>query len=83
LSAEIVKQEDLPVNINAGVQYNFLKQLFARVGIASENESPYAGAGISWSNIRLDVSASYHPQLGFSPGLMVIVNFKTKEVEKN
>jgi hypothetical protein len=83
VSAEIVKQEDLPVNINAGVQYNFLKQFFARVGIASENESPYAGAGICWSNIRLDVSASYHPQLGFSPGLMVIVNFKTKEVEKN
>ncbi len=82
ISGEIVKQEDLPVNVNAGVQYNFLKQFFARVGIASENESPYAGAGISWKNIRLDVSASYHPQLGFSPGLMLIVNFKNKEVEE-
>ncbi len=64
ISAEIVKQEDLPVNVNAGVQYNFLKQFFARAGIASENESPYAGAGVSWNNIRLDISASYHPQLG-------------------
>ncbi len=82
ISAEIVKQEDLPVNVNAGVQYNFLKQFFARVGIASENESPYAGAGESWNNIRLDVSASYHPQLGFSPGLMLIINFKSKEIEK-
>ncbi len=82
VSAEIVKQEDLPVNINAGVQYSFAKQFFARVGIASENESPYAGAGISWNNIRLDVSASYHPQLGFSPGLMLIVNFKSKDLEK-
>nr|MDQ6905017.1 hypothetical protein [Bacteroidota bacterium] len=26
ISAEIVKQEDLPININAGVQYNFQKQ---------------------------------------------------------
>jgi hypothetical protein len=83
ISAEIVKQEDLPVNVNAGVQYNFLNQFFARVGIASENESPYAGAGVSWNNIRLDISASYHPQLGFSPGLMLIVNFKSKELEKN
>lgn len=82
VSAEIVKEEDLPVNINAGVQYSFAKQFFARVGIASENESPYAGAGISWNNIRLDVSASYHPQLGFSPGLMLIVNFKSKDLEK-
>jgi len=82
LSFEIIKQEDLPVNVNAGVQYNFQKQFFARAGIASENESPYAGAGISWDNLRIDVSASYHPQLGFSPGLMVIVNFKSKEIEK-
>ncbi len=83
VSIEIVKQENLPVNVNAGVQYNFAKQFFARAGIASENESPYAGAGISWSNIRVDLSASYHPQLGFSPGLMLIVNFKSKEIEKN
>ena len=83
LSAEIVKQEDVPVNVNAGVQYNFLKQFFVRAGIASANESPYAGAGISWNNIRLDISASYHPQLGFSPGLMLIVNFKSKQFAKN
>lgn len=83
ISAEIVKQEDVPINVNAGVQYNFQKQFFVRAGIASANESPYAGAGVSWSNLRLDVSASYHPQLGLSPGLMVIVNFKSKEIEKN
>jgi hypothetical protein len=83
VSAEIVKEEDLPINVNAGVQYNFQKQFFVRVGIASENESPYAGAGMSWKDIRLDVSAGYHPQLGLSPGLMLIVNFKSKEVEKN
>ncbi|MDQ6844880.1 MAG: hypothetical protein M3Z92_11075 [Bacteroidota bacterium] len=83
VSAEIVKQEDLPVNVTAGVQYNFAKQFFARVGIASENESPYAGAGISWNDIRLDISAAYHSQLGFSPGLMLIINFKSKEIEKN
>jgi len=83
VSAEIVKEEDLPVNVNAGVQYNFEKQFFARVGVNSGNQSPYAGAGISWKDMRLDVSASYHPQLGLSPGLMLIVNFKSKEIEKN
>lgn len=82
ISAEIFKQEDLPINVNAGVQYNFSKQFFARAGINSQNESPYAGAGVSWNNLRLDVSASYHPQLGFSPGLMLLVNFKSKNVEE-
>lgn len=83
ISAEVVKQEDLPVNVNAGVQYNFEKQFFARFGIATETESPYAGAGVSWSNFRIDISASYHPQLGISPGLMLIMNFKTKQVEND
>ena len=83
VSGEIVKQEDLPVNVNAGVQYNFAKQFFARFGIASQIESPYGGAGLSWKNFRLDVSASYHPQLGFSPGLMLIMNLKPKENESD
>lgn len=82
ISAEIVKQEDLPVNVNVGMQYNFDKQFFVRFGIASQNESPYLGAGVSWDNFRIDVSASYHPQLGISPGLMLIVNFKPREVDK-
>ena len=79
ISAEIVKQENFPVNVHAGVQYNFARQFFARMGISSENEIPYAGAGVSWNNLRLDVSASYHPQLGLSPGLMLIVHFKSVE----
>ncbi len=81
VSAEIIKEENLPVNVDAGIQYNFQKQFFVRVGISSDNESPYAGAGLSWNDIRVDVSASYHPQLGFTPGLMVIVNFKSHKNE--
>jgi hypothetical protein len=64
------------------MQYNFDKQFFARFGIASQNGTPYGGAGVSWENFRIDVSASYHPQLGISPGLMLIVNFKPREVEE-
>lgn len=83
VSAEIVKQEDEPVNVNAGMQYNFQKQFFVRAGINSENGSPYGGAGLSWDDLRIDVSASYHPQLGISPGIMLIVNFQAKKIEKN
>ena len=79
ISTEIIKEEDQPVNVNAGVQYNFEKRFFAKAGISTDTNIGYAGAGISWKNFRLDVSASYHPQLGFSPGLMLIVNFKEKQ----
>lgn len=77
VSIEIIKQEDVPVNVNAGILYNFHRQFFARAGFSSATESPYGGAGISWNNFRLDVCASYHPQLGFTPGVMLIYNFNT------
>ena len=79
VSSEIVKEEDLPVNVNVGLQYNFKKQFFVRAGIATETTNSYAGAGISWKNFRLDVNGSYHPQLGFTPGLLLIINFKNEQ----
>ena len=83
ISTEIVKQEDKKVNVIAGVQYHFEKQFFARFGISSQNGSPYAGAGVSWDMFRVDMTVSYHPQLGISPGLMLVMNFKSKNIEGN
>ena len=79
VSAEIVKEEDQPVNVVAGVEYNFIKQFFLRAGISSETTNSYVGAGISWKNFRLDITGSYHQQLGFTPGLLLIINFNKKE----
>jgi len=76
VSAEIIKEEDKAVNVTGGIQYQFLKQFFARAGFISETGSGFAGLGLGWKNLRLDVSGSYHPQLGFSPGILLIVNFK-------
>lgn len=78
ICAEIIKEEDKPVNVIAGLQYHFAKQFFAKGGFISESGSVYAGAGVGWKNLRLDISSGYHPQLGFSPGLLLIVNFKSK-----
>lgn len=78
VSAEIIKEEDKPVNVTGGIQYHFKKQFFVRAGFVSETTSGFGGIGIAWKNLRLDVSANYHPQLGFSPGLLLITNFKKK-----
>ena len=81
IAAEMVKEQGLPVSVNAAVQYQFAKSFFARFGIATENETPFAGAGVAFNNFRLEVSASYHPQLGLSPGVMLIMNLKSKNIE--
>ena len=82
VSTEIVKEENVAINVNTGVQYNFMKQFFARVGMASATSTSYAGFGVGWGNLRLDVTASYHPQLGLSPGLLLLMNLGAKDDAK-
>ncbi len=79
ISSEIIKEEDKSVNVIAGFQYRFAKQFFARAGFTGESGSAYVGAGLGWKNLRLDISAGYHPQLGFSPGILLIIHFKSRE----
>ena len=79
VSGEIVKEEDKPVNVVAGVQYQFAKQFFARAGFLSESSTAFVGVGAGWKNLRVDIAASYHPQLGFSPGILFISNFGNKK----
>ena len=78
VSAEIEKEENQQVNVNAGMQYKFLPQLMARAGIATNTSNVYAGVGLFLKTFRLDVVASYHPQLGVTPGIMLLYDFKKK-----
>ena len=81
ISTEIIKEEDQPVNVDVGFQYNFMKQFFVRAGTSTETTNSYIGAGISWKSFRLDITGGYHPQLGFTPGLLLIINFNKKDDE--
>jgi len=75
-SIEIEKEEDQPVNVNAGLQYKFIPQLLARVGMSSATSSAWVGIGLTLKSFRLDITSSYHPQLGITPGLLVLFNLK-------
>jgi hypothetical protein len=75
VSAEIAKEENLPVNVNAAMQYNFNKHFLARGGVSSAIANYFLGVGILWNAMRLDFISSYHQQLGFSPSLMMVFNF--------
>jgi hypothetical protein len=82
LSAELCKEENRPVNVQAGLQYNAIaNRLFVRTGIATATTSPYCGVGWQWKNCRADVSIRYHPQLGLTPGLLLLLYGKRKAGE--
>lgn len=78
VSVEIEKEENQPVNVNAGMQYKFLPQLIARAGIATTTSNVYGGVGFFLKTFRIDVVASYHQQLGITPGLLLVYDFKKK-----
>lgn len=81
ISTEIVKNEDLPVGINAGFQYNLHPRVFIRSGISTNNSSSYVSVGLNIGFGRIDINTAYHSQLGFTPGVLLLVNFK-KAVEE-
>ncbi len=78
ISAEIEKEEDQPVNVNAGFQYKFIPELLVRAGMATATSSAWLGLGLTIKSFRLDVTTSYHPQLGISPGLMILIPLSPK-----
>jgi len=78
-SAEIVKEENRPVNVNAGLQYKFIPQLLVRTGMSSATSSAWLGLGLTVKSFRLDITAGYHPQLGITPGLLFLFEFNTNK----
>lgn len=82
ISLEIQKEENKPVDVKAGLQYKFLPQLMARCGISSNSSVMFLGIGFEWKLMRLDATAGYHPQLGITPGMLLIFNL-SKRKENN
>lgn len=78
VSAEMVKEENFPTSVNAGFQYRFQKQLFARLGIATATNNIYGGIGLAFDHYKIDIAASYHPQLGLSPAVLLVFDFGKK-----
>ena len=76
ISAEMVKEEGRHVSVNAGFQYNLHKNIFIRTGISTLTDNSYVSIGFQLSFARIDVNAAYHPQLGFTPGLLLLFNIK-------
>ena len=82
ISAELLKESGMPVSFLSGFQYQFQQRFFIRAGINSAIASGFAGFGLSWAGMRADLTASLHPQLGISPGFMLVSFPGKKSPEK-
>jgi hypothetical protein len=76
ISSEIIKEKGRRISVNAGLQYNFDKNVFIRTGISTFTNNSYVSIGVQLGFARIDVNTAYHPQLGFTPGVLLLFNFK-------
>jgi hypothetical protein len=67
LTAETEKDMDHEANFKAGLEYKLIPQLHLRGGISTNPSSNSFGVGIFAGDFIIDISASYHNVLGFSP----------------
>lgn len=81
IGAEMVKKENERIIVNAGLQYSLEEKIFIRAGISTLTNNSYAAVGLQLPFARIDVNAAYHPQLGFTPGLLLLIN--CKKLERN
>lgn len=80
ISGEMVKHEDQPASVNAGLQYNLAKSVFVRAGTSANNNS-YVSIGLNLDFGRIDLNTAYHSQLGFTPGILLLFNLKKQAEE--
>lgn len=69
VSLEAEKDVDYKPIIRGGIEYRPIPIFYLRVGAASNPGLMAFGFGIVMKKLRLDVAASFHSQLGFSPSV--------------
>lgn len=79
IMGEIIKEEGRNVGVNVGFEYNLVQQLLLRGGVNTVTSQPFVGAGLRLGTLRVDVASYYHPQLGITPAVMLLFDFKKPE----
>ena len=71
LGFELCKEENQPVDFRAGLQYAFHERFLARAGLSSSSSAFCMGVGTRLGLLRVDATASLHPQAGLTPGILI------------
>jgi hypothetical protein len=83
ITAEIEKDLINPFNARFGIEYHPIDILFIRAGVSTSPLLASFGLGLNMKGLKIDVSASYHMQLGISPGISVSYVVGDKKPEKS
>lgn len=67
LAAALQKTAGLPLDNKIGLEYRIIDVLALRGGVSTSPFKHYAGFGINYQKLKMDVATSSQPLVGFSP----------------
>jgi hypothetical protein len=75
--AETEKDVDHKAVFQGGIEYNIIKNIFARIGLSSYEISSYSfGVGFVYKGINADMAFSHHQILGYTPHVSFSYSFR-------
>jgi hypothetical protein len=69
VSLESEKNMEAENVFKAGVEYQLIKILYVRGGVATNPTKTAFGFGLNLDSFKFDIAASYHQQLGYTPNV--------------
>jgi hypothetical protein len=72
ISIDFQKIENIPLQVNAAMQYRFGRKFYAKAGLFTGGPQPFFGTGWMLKDFEIQFSVCYHPALGSTPGLLFI-----------
>lgn len=73
---ETEKDIDHKAIVKVGVEYHITEPFYLRLGVSSHPFQNSFGFGMKFSQLHIDVAASYHSVLGYSPQLSISYHLK-------
>ena len=61
-----------PAMFKVGLEYRIIEKLYLRGGVGTQPTAMSFGIGLNLNSIKMDLSASYHQTLGYSPQISFI-----------
>lgn len=74
ISTAIYKQFNHAPNVVVSFKYHYKKRMFIDYGFISGINLMYLGVGFSFDKMKFEVFNSFHPDLGYSPALLLTNN---------
>jgi hypothetical protein len=76
ISIAIYKQYNYATNAVISLKYHYKKRMFIDYGFIGGLNQMYLGIGFSLDKMNLEVISSFHPDLGYSPSLLLTQKFE-------